>query len=116
MTYKINGTELVIQPTKGRWMDRQPVDIDGWGHPIYPPYRQFEMSWQLGTMEQADQLRDFFLAVGSTGTVVVDLPKYATDPYAFYAYTGCVLQEPSYGTFFTEHHTDIMLLVTRIRT
>jgi len=116
MTYKINGTELVIQPTKGRWVDRQSVDIDGWGHPIYPPYREFELSWQLGTMEQAEQLRTYFSAVGSTGTVVVDLPKYATNAYTFFAYTGCVLQEPSYGAFFAEHQADMLLLVTRIKT
>lgn len=116
MTYKINGTEIVIQPTTGRWVGRTAVDVDGWGHPIYPPYREFEMSWQLITMEQAEQLHTFFLAVGSTGTVVVDLPQYATDAYTFFAYTGCVLQEPSFGEFFVEHSKDTMLLVTRIKT
>ena len=115
MTYKMNGTELTIQPTVGRWTERLPVDIDGNGHPIYSPYHEFELRWQLVDMEQAQQLRTFFLAVGSTGTVVVDLPQFAYNPYTFYAYSGCVIHEPVYGEYFSEHQLDVLLLVTKIK-
>ena len=39
-TYQINDTDLVIQPTSGRWIPRDPIDNDGNGHPVYPPYRE----------------------------------------------------------------------------
>lgn len=115
-TYAINGTEITIQPTSGQWMPKDPLGIDGNGHFVYPPYREFEMSWGLLDPSDANQLQNFFASIGNTGTAVVDLPKYAAATYTFYSYTGCVMQEPSFGVYFTEHHTDITLLITKIRT
>lgn len=115
-TYAINGTEITIQPTGGQWLPRTPIGIDGNGHFVYPPYREFEMTWGLLDPSQANQLQTFFTSIGNTGSAIVDLPKYADANYTFFSYTGCVLQEPEFGMYFFEHHQDIILRVTKIRT
>lgn len=114
-TYQINNTDLTIQPTSGQWIGRELIDIDGNGHPVYPPYREFEMTWQLTDMDQVKQLQDFFDLMGRTGTVSVNLPKYASAPYIFRTYSGTVIQEPTFGVFFSERQTEVTLLVTKIR-
>lgn len=114
-TYQINDTDLVIQPTSGRWIPRDPIDVDGNGHPVYPPYREFEMTWGLASMEHVNQLITFFNTIGRTGTAVVNLPTYGGNPYIFTSYSGTVLNEPSLGLFFSEHQTEVTLLITKIR-
>lgn len=115
-TYQINDTDLVIQPTSGRWVNREILDIDGNGHAVYPPYRQFEMVWQLASMEQVNQLMTYFNTIGRTGTVSVNLPYYGNNPYIFRTYSGTVLQEPLLGVYFSENQAEVTLLVTKIRT
>ena len=115
-SYAINGTEFTIQPTSGRWMPKDPLGVDGNGHFVYPPYREYEINWGLMNTADLHQLQDFFDAIGNTGTAIVDLPKYADASYTFRSYIGCVLQEPSFGIYFTEHLTDVTLLITKIRT
>lgn len=114
-TYQINDTDLVIQPTSGRWLPRRLIDMDGNGHPVYPPYYEFEMSWGLASMEQVNQLKTFFDSIGRTGTASVNIPTYGGNPYIFNNYSGTVLNEPTFGAFFSEHQTDVTLLVTKIR-
>ena len=116
MTYKINGTEIPTQPTTGHWMPRQQIGIDGNGHAIYTGVREFELKWQLVEPITADQLQTWFEGVGNTGTAVVDLPYYISGSYDFYSYTGCVLREPTFGTFFTEHYQSVAFLITNINT
>lgn len=115
-SYAINGTEITIQPTSGQWMPREPLGVDGNGHFVYSPFREYEMTWGLLDTSEANQLQNFFNSLGNTGTVIVDLPKYADLAYEFFSYTGCVLQEPSFGTFFVEHYSNVSLLVIKIRT
>jgi len=115
MTYKINGTEITLQPTIGRWLSRDILGIDGNGHAIYPGVYQFELQWQLEDVSEYYQLLSFFDGLTATGTVVVDLPKLRSSTYTFYAYTGCVIQEPDFGGYFTEHTKQVKLLVTNIR-
>lgn len=114
-TYQINNTDITIQPTSGQWKSRDVLGIDGNGHPVYPPYYEFEMRWQLVDMNQVNQLQGFFNAIGRTGTASVNLPRYGYSDYIFRTYSGTVLQEPSYGVFFNEHQTDVTLLITKIR-
>jgi hypothetical protein len=117
--YYINNTLLAMQPTTGRWIPRATLGIDGAGHPIYPAVREFEMKFNLQDPSDAGQLENFFLSIQNTGTVVVTLPHFplnSSDTYHFFAYTGCVLQEPEWSTYFTEHYTDCTLLITGIRT
>lgn len=116
MTYKINGTELDTQPTSGRWMPRDNLGIDGQGHAVYSSVREFELKWQASDPFLYDQLQTFYESQGNTGTSVVDLPYYVSGSYSFFSYSGCVLREPEMGEYFSEHHTDIFLLITNIRT
>lgn len=115
-TYAINGTELLLQPTSGKWIDRPIKGFDGNGHPIYPAVREFELTWQLISMTDVAQLQTFFNSVSSTGTAVVDLPKWQTAPYQFYSYSGTTLGEPVISEFFEQHETDVSLLIYGIRT
>ena len=115
-SYAINNVEITIQPTDGKWLPRDPLGVDGNGHFVYPPYREFEMSWGLLSTSDINQLYNFFASIGNTGTAVVNLPKWADVNYTFYAYSGCILQEPSIGVYFSENITDVTLVVTKIRT
>ncbi len=115
-TYQINGVDLTLQPTVGRWLPRKPLGIDGNGHAIYPGVREFEMRFQLGEPTDYNQLQVAFEAVSNTGTVIVDLPKYGHTDYEFESYTGCVLREPDSRGYFSEHQTEFVILVTKIRT
>jgi len=115
-TYQISGTDLLLQPTSGRWIPRKAIRMDGNGHPVYPGVREFEMRFQLGEPGDYSQLQDFFESVGNTGTVVVDLPKYGYTSYEFESYTGCVLREPETREYFSQHQRHFTILVTNIRT
>ena len=116
MTYKINGTELHLQPTRGNWMPRDVVGVDGNGHNIYTPYRRFEMQWEIMSPSGTFQLQNFFASVNNTGSAVVDLPRYNADSYQFYPYSGCVLSEPEWNQYFASHITRVSMTVSRIRT
>lgn len=116
MTFKINGTEITVQPTAHHWVSRKALGIDGAGHPVYPATREYELRWDLVYQSQINQLQNFFATVVTTGTAVVDLPEYGASSYAFKSYTGCVLSEPSMGDYFTQHATNVTLLITNIIT
>ena len=115
-TYRIDGTDLLLQPTTGRWIPRKPLGIDGNGHPIYPGVREFEMRFKLGSPSDYNQLQTFFDAISNTGTAIVDLPIYGHASYTFISYTGCVLREPDSREYFSEYQTDFVILVTNIKT
>ena len=117
--YYINNVFLIMQPTTGKWIPRPVLGIDGAGHPIYPSVREFEMTFSIQTPDEAGQLENYFLSVQNTGTLVVTLPKFplnSSDTWIYFAYTGCILQEPQWGEFFTEHDTACTLLISHIRT
>ena len=116
MVYKINGTELLLQPTTGKWLPRTELGRDGNGHPIYSALRDFEINWVLETPAQQNQLQAFFEAVITTGTASVDLPEYGAATYVFRTYSGCALAEPEQSQYFSENITDVKLLVLGIRT
>jgi hypothetical protein len=115
MTYKINGVELSTQPTSGNWLPRNVVGTDGNGHNVYPPNYQFEITWNLTYPSDFYQVLQMFDNLAITGSCVVDLPKYRSATYAFYSYTGCVVQEPEISPYFAENITDVKLLITNIR-
>ena len=116
MTYKLNGVELDPQPTTGRWVARELIGYTGDGRPIYAPTRQFEMDFQLLSPTGMSVLQNNYLAIDATGTIVLDLPRYGYSDYTFYSYTGCYIQEPVAGTYFTQNHQNVKLLVTNIVT
>lgn len=113
MTYKLNGTEIP-QPTTGRWLPIPVLGKTGRGYPIYPQVAQFELRWNLSSVPDADQVRDFWTSVSLTGSVVVDLPRWNGSTYAFYSYTGCSLYRPEWNAYFSEHITDIVMIVGNI--
>ena len=114
-TYSFNGTDILIQPTAGKWVNRDIQGFSGDGHPEYAGVREFELSWQLISMETAQQLQNFFSALGSTGTVVARLPRYR-QPWNFEYYSGTILGEPSSDEYYEQHETNMVLVVYNIVT
>lgn len=114
-TYAINGTELLQQPLYGHWVSPESVGIAGNKHPIYPGFREFEMRFSLMPMDAWQQLQGFYDALGTTGTAVVTIPRYA-NPFMFYSYSGTALMEPTVGDYFLDHVEDVVLKVLGIRT
>ena len=116
MVYRINGTELDTQPTRGQWVERPRLAEDGNLHAIYPLFFDYELQWNVISVADYNQLHTFFDNQGNTGTVTIDLPEYGGATYTFVSYTGCVLRQPSAGDFFSAYVTDARLSITRIRT
>lgn len=116
MPYKINGTDITLQPTTGKWVDRREMGISGDGHAVYPSLREFELKWELISAADLNQLNTFFASIGVTGSAVVELPKWAAPTWTFYAYSGCILREPEVSEYFEEHTTSVKMLVVRIQT
>ncbi len=116
MVYRVNGTELLIEPTSGRWLPREMFGLDGAGHSIYSPVRQFEINFGMLSPAQQNQLQGFFDSVITTGTAVVDLPEYGASTYTFRAYSGCNLREPEQSQYFVENISEVLLLITNIAT
>lgn len=115
MPYGINGSGFALQPSMGRWLQRDSLGIDGGGHPIYAAVRQFEMSWELTSQSDWKELYDYFSLVSNTGTVTVSLPQYGAPSYLFRNYSGCTLQEQEVGEYFEEYSKNVSLLVLNIR-
>jgi hypothetical protein len=114
--YAINGTLIPTQPTTGRWLPRNNRGYDGNGRPVYSGVREFELKWQLIDPETAYVLQQYFDAVSTTGTVIIDLPYFLSGSNVFVSYTGCVLQEPQLGTYFTGYLQNLILIVSKIVT
>ena len=115
-TYAINGSNFTLQPTTGQWLPRELRGYDGNGRPVYSALRQFEIRWGYMSATNFNQIKTFYDSMGATGTVVVDLPQFGTTPYQFYSYSGCHVSEPEMGVFFNEHESEILMVVTGIRT
>lgn len=116
MTYGINGTDLLIEPTSGRWLPRDTFGIDGNGHPLYSAVRSYRIEWSALTPNQHNQLQGFFESVLSTGTATVSLPEFGASTYAFKNYSGCNLREPTVDRYFTENLLSSTLIITNIET
>lgn len=114
-SYAINGTELTLQPTQGRWNEAQDYGFDGTGHPIYSSVRTFELSWGIESPAELNQLITFFETVRATGTVAIDLPQRNSNDYSFYRYSGCTLSDLRTGEYFEKHIQDVRLLIYGIR-
>lgn len=115
MTYKINGTSITLQPSTGKWADREQIGVDGNGRAIYSAFRDFELTWELISVSDYQQLKNFFDTIGSTGTVVATLPQYGASSYADYDYTGCVLRDPQVGEYFETYISNVKMLIVHVR-
>lgn len=115
-SFAFNGTNLSLQPTTNKWVDRAILGYDGQGHPIYSAIREHELTWQLINASDLAQIIGFYNVVQNTGTCSVDLPAWGNSQYLFTTYSGCTLQEPTVSENFVEHTTDVKLLILNIRT
>ena len=115
-TYAIGGTDFTLQPTEGRWINKDILGMDGGGHPIYPSVRSFEVSWGLISASDLSQIIGFYNSVQNTGTVAVDLPKWNGSPYQFDRYSGCTLGEPEINQYFEGYTQEVKLLIYGIVT
>ena len=113
-TYSVQGTDLTLQPTQGRWIERDILGTDGGAHPIYPTPREFELSWQLISPEDFFQLSTFYNTVSNTGSVAVDLPQFGANGYIFNRYSGCILQEPTFDNYFNGFLEGARMLVINV--
>lgn len=116
MTYKINNTELTVQPSDGAWRPREELGVTPAGRIMYAPVREFDINWSLLDVDEFKQLVDFYDSISVTGTVVVDLPKWNSSTYVFESYTGCIIDEPSAGQYFSEHQLSVTMRVRGIVT
>ena len=114
-SYAINGTPFSLSPTQGQWGSKDSIGIDGSGHPIYQPFTDFTVTWGYLTPSEFKQINDQFEIVASTGTAVVDLPKWGDADYSFFSYSGTILNRPTVGEYFEGYFSNVTLLITRIR-
>ena len=116
MPYIINGTELSLQPTSGKWVDRPILGFSGNGHPEYPSVREFEIRWQLSLPADANEVYELYRQLDVTGTATVSLPRYKYSSYEFREYSGTTLGEPSSNEYFNQTETEITLIIYGIVT
>ena len=113
--YKLNNTDLTLQPTTGAWVSRNSIGISGDGHAIYPALREYELRWDLISSTDLVQLQGFFNSMGVSGTVVATLPKYDSATGGFFSYSGCILRDLELGKYFETYFTDVKMLIAKIQ-
>jgi hypothetical protein len=116
-SFSINTVDFLLEPTEHKWIPRTMLGRDGAGHPIYSGVREYEMRFVLTSLTEYWQLQQWFNLMSNTGTLTVDLPTYAVSgSYYFSRYSGCFIDEPEAGTYFSEAKTDMLLTIHNIRT
>ena len=114
MAYGVNGVDFTLQPTAGRWLPETPVGYTGDGHPIYAAVRSFQLTWGLMSIAEFNDVLLDYNTTRITGTATVSLPDFDAASWSFRNYSGCTLQKPEVGQYFTEHVTDVNMLVLNI--
>lgn len=114
-TYAINGVDLGLMPSTGRWLVRQSIGIDGDGRSIYPAYRDFEMTFDLISTSDLDTLLTY-QKYSTTGTVSVDLPQWSNSSYSFATYSGTVIDDIETGEYFMGYFSNVRMRIRKIRT
>ena len=113
MGYKFAGVELRTYPTEAQWQKRKILLTDGNGHPIYEPVRSCELKWDLISVDDFSQLNSAYRNQGISGTIV-DLPHWSGSVWAYRSYTGCVIEEPEVGAYFTQYISKVVLIVSKV--
>lgn len=109
-----NGTVLTAQPSSHKWIPGDLIGEDGSGRGIYAAYNQYELKWDFLTPAEFNEIYNYFLAIGQTGTVVATLPQFNATEYQFYSYSGTVLRKPEVGEYFQNYLSDVKMLIVRI--
>lgn len=115
-TYAFNNINLQLPPSEGEWKERTSYGVDGNAHMVYSSVRDFELSWDLQSTNDASQIIGFYNLVSNTGTLVACLPKWGDPEYTFYNYSGTTLQEPTFGSYFQGYPQSAKLLIMNVRT
>jgi len=115
-TYAFNNTDFTLPPTTGKWVERTTYGVDGEGHLLYPAFRAFEMTWELISTSDLNQLINFYNTVSSTGTIVACLPEWGNANYEFKNYSGTTLVEPTVGEYFQGYVTSVTMKILNART
>lgn len=115
-TFAFNGTNINQYPTSHRWVERTQYGIDGGAHPVYPQVRAYEMTWNLISVGDAQQIINFYNLVGNTGTITACLPQWGAADYRFKNYSGTTLEEPVMQGYFQGFIEELKLLVLNVNT
>lgn len=115
-SFAFNGTNINQYPTTHRWVERTQYGIDGNAHPIYSQVRSYEMTWNLISVEDAQQIINFYNLVGNTGTLTACLPEWGQADYRFRNYSGTTLEEPQMQGYFMGFIEELRLLVLNVNT
>ena len=114
-SFGVNGINFILQPSDSQWGNRSELGIDGGAHPIYPAFREYELTWALAHPSDVKQLIDLHKAIGNTGSAAFDLPEWGADGYRFTTYSGCTINEPKVGKWFNEYLMDVKLTIMKVR-
>lgn len=115
MAIGVGGVDFVLQPTSSRWLVPSPLGYSGDGHPQYPAIFSHELRWQLGS---PSDLHDVQAQVSGSllgGYVTMTLPEFGSNQYVYKNYSGCTLNYPDYGAYFTQHITEFVLIINNVR-
>lgn len=116
MPFKFNGVEIPLQPSTHRWIPSEKLDDDGNDRPIYGRYFSYELAWQTMSYDDFDDLVTAWRSNSITGSTVVDLPEFGDPTYAFYSYSGCILERPEPGEHFEQYLLGSRMTVRHIST
>jgi len=111
MNFKINGTDLLTEPSDHNWQKQVSLGYDGNAHPIYPSPRSYLMKWDWCDAESFSQLVGFYQAC--SGTIPVTLPMWNSATGGFATYNG-TLEEPSYTSSFDGFFGSVSFLILNI--
>jgi len=115
-TYGFNGVDLQLPPSEGKWVERTDYGVDGNAHVIYSAFRDFELSWDLQSVNDAYQIIGFYNSISVTGTIVSCLPEWGASVYQFKNYSGTSLREPTFDAYFQGYPQTAKLLIMNVRT
>jgi len=112
MSFQINGTDLLTEPTDHYWVAKTVLGFDGNGHPIYVTPRQYQLSYDWISSDSFAQLINFYQSC--SGTIPVTLPMWNSATGGFASYTA-TLEEPTYTKSFEGFYGSVNFLILNIK-
>ena len=110
---EINGVPLLTQPTEIIWQKRDILGYDGTGHVIYAAHRAAQLKWDLMSVEDFGLLRENYESQSATGTVLINLPMWASTTFGFTGYVAN-MHEPEVDAYFMGYLQKVSVMLTRI--
>lgn len=110
----LNGIPFSQQPTDHHWLQRESIGTDGNGNDVLVSPRQYEIKWDFLDTDAFQNVNNYYLAQGVTGTVTATLPAWSSNPYQFQNYSGCIIKELTFENYFQNWYQGVRLLVIRI--